>query len=280
MVNLSSINWPGDAQCAAALTFDFDAESSWLANGERHHEMPAILSLGKYGARVGVPKILELLEEEGLPATFFIPGWTAERYPDLVRLIAASGYEIGHHGYTHDPPDPIDPAMVEDEIMRGLEALEKVAGVRPVGYRAPDGVASEISLQILKREGFLYSSNFKDHYLPYRHTLSDGSEGIIEIPEQPTLDDWSYGASSLQNPRPLFTKAHVLSIWQDEFRELYDWGAAFTLVMHPQVTGRPMRLATLREFIAFTRTFDRVWYATCREIAEAYLEATGHPATS
>ena len=273
MENLERIDWPSGAQCAVALTFDFDAESIWLANGERHHEMPAILSLGKYGARVGVPKILELLRGEALPATFFVPGWTADHYPDLVRQIVAEGHEVAHHGYTHFPPDPIDPAMVEDEIMRGLKALERVAGVRPAGYRAPDGVASELSLRLLKREGFLYSSNFKDHYLPYRHVMADGSAGIIEIPEQPTLDDWSYGATSIHSPRPLFGKEHVLAIWRDEFREMYDWGAVFTLVMHPQITGRPMRLATLREFVAFTRQFERVWYATCREIAEAFAAA-------
>ena len=140
----------------------------------------------------------------------------------------------------------------------------------PLGIALPDGVCSELNMRLLQREGFLYQSNFKDHYLPYRHQWSDGSPGIIEIPEQPTLDDWTYGAYRL-----LFTKADVLSIWQDEFRELYDWGGVFTLVMHPQITGRPMRLATLREFIAFTRKFERVWYAECRQIAAAFVDAEG-----
>ena len=63
--------WQNDMQCAVALTFDFDAESLWLANGERHHQLPAILSRGKYGATVGVPKILELLRKEALPRHFF-----------------------------------------------------------------------------------------------------------------------------------------------------------------------------------------------------------------
>ena len=260
------ITWTHNAQCAVALTFDFDAESLWLANGERHHELPAVLSQGKYGARVGVPKILELLRQEKLPATFFVPGWTAEQYPDLIHQILADGHEIGHHGYTHDAPDPIDPQKVEYELMRGLEALHKIAGIRPVGYRAPDGVCSEFNMRLLQREGFLYQSNFKDHYLPYRHVWADGNAGIIELPEQPTLDDWIYGAA-----RPLATKADVLAIWQDEFRELYDWGGLVMLVMHPQITGRPMRLATLREFIAFTRNFENVWYGKCRQIAQSFI---------
>ena len=84
------------------------------------------------------------------------------------------------------------------------------------------------------------------------------------------MDDWSYGTSHLRFPRPIFTTEHVLSIWQDEFRMIREWGGVYVLVMHPQVTGRPMRLAILRDFIAFTRQFSDVWYATGREIAEEF----------
>lgn len=263
--------WPNQATLALALTFDFDAESLWLANNPRHHELPAVLSLGQYGARVGVWKILELLRQEGLKATFFVPGWTAEKYPSHVEAILKDGHEVAHHGYTHDAPDPINPDMVRDELERGIAALEKISGQRPRGYRPPDGVSSELSLRLLTEHGFLYNSCYKDHYLPYRHVLADGTPGPVELPEQPTLDDWAFGSSSLSAPRPLFGKDHVLGIWQDEFRELYSWGGLFMLVMHPQVTGRPIRLATLREFITHTRQFPGVWTATCSEIAAAFV---------
>ena len=161
--------------------------------------------------------------------------------------------------------------MVEEELDKGVAALEQITGQRPVGYRPPDGVSSELGLQLLTERGFLYNSCFKDHYLPYRHMLADGTPGPIELPEQPTLDDWAYGSSSLSSPRPLFTKEHVLSIWQEEFRELYAWQGLFMLVMHPQISGRPLRLATLREFISFMRAFPGVWVARCREIAEVFV---------
>lgn len=269
---MTKITWPNNAQCALALTFDFDAESLWLANNPRHQDLPAVLSLGKYGAKVGVPKILDLLREENIRATFFVPGWVAENYSSHVEAILANGHEVAHHGYTHVAPDPSDPELVESELMRGIDALVAVTGLRPRGYRAPDGVSCEQSLRLLTEQGLLYNSSFKDDFVPYRHQLADGSPGPIEIPEQPTLDDWAYGSSSLTSPRPLFTKEHVLSIWSDEFRELYAWGGAVTLVMHPQITGRPMRLATLREFIAFTRELDHVWYATCEDIATAFIQ--------
>src|SRR3954470_12448653 len=69
------VRWPNGARVAAALTFDFDAETLWLARDPENARRPGILSQGKYGARVGAPKILETLRDAGVPATFFIPGW-------------------------------------------------------------------------------------------------------------------------------------------------------------------------------------------------------------
>ncbi|MGA7835742.1 MAG: polysaccharide deacetylase family protein [Acidimicrobiales bacterium] len=90
-----------------------------------------------YGPLVGVPRLLKLLERLGIKATFFVPGYTALRYPDTVRTIAADGHEIAHHGFLHEPLGEADEASEIKHLESGLAALEEVAGVRPVGYRAP-----------------------------------------------------------------------------------------------------------------------------------------------
>ena len=269
-IDTPPLEWPHGASCAVALTFDFDAEELWIGNDPANADDPGVLALGRYGARVGLPKILDLLRHEDLPATFFVPGAVAERYPHHVNAILEGGHEVAHHGYDHIPADPAVPGLVAEQIDRGLEALQRVAGVTPLGYRAPDGVSSHLGLRTLTERGFLYDSSLRDHYAPYRIILEDGSPGPVEIPEQPTLDDWVYGSTSPAQYRVLQSKSHVLTIWQDEFRELRSWGGSITLVMHPQITGRPIRLATLREFIGFTRGFDDVWYATCSQIARHF----------
>lgn len=270
-MDLPAPSWPSDAACAVALTFDFDAEELWLANDPAYGDDPGVMALGNYGATVGVPKILELLRQEEMPATFFVPGAVAEKYPGHVEAILDAGHEIGHHGYTHVPADPSIDGLVEDQLDRGLAALEHVAGVRPRGYRAPDGVSSHLGQRLLVDRGFTYDSSLKSHFAPYRIVLDDGSRGPVEIPEQPTLDDWSYGATSPTAYRVIQSKQQVLSIWTDEFLELRNWGGSVTVVMHPQITGRPIRLATLRDFISFTREFEDVWYATCSEIADHFI---------
>ena len=89
-----------------------------------------------YGPLVGVPRILDLLREYSLPATFFVPGWTADRYPQTVEAILAAGHEVGHHSYAHFSPF----AQTEDEeradFERALESLRR-AGAEVEGYRCP-----------------------------------------------------------------------------------------------------------------------------------------------
>jgi peptidoglycan/xylan/chitin deacetylase (PgdA/CDA1 family) len=107
--------------------------SAWL--GPFKSDTPGILSRGEYGARVGVPRLLDLLERYELPATFFIPGHTVDSYPELVREIASRGHEIGHHGYLHENPTLFgdDEAAERAMYQRGIDTIQRVTGKRPVG---------------------------------------------------------------------------------------------------------------------------------------------------
>lgn len=269
--NRSQSIWPNGAQCAVMLSFDVDAETMWLSRDPLNARRPALLSHGTYGAKVGVPRILDLLREFGLPATFFVPGWTADHHPDKVAAILRDGHEIGHHGYLHTWPELDKPEAEEEEIVKGLEALQRVAGLKPKGYRCPAGETTDRLLPILDKYGFLYDSSFMDDVFPYRHRLPDGRPGAVELPWHWSLDDVPYMVYSLRNPRPIQTNEHILSIWKAEFREIYRWGGLFDLINHPQAIGRPSRLALLREFIEFVRGFPNVWFATGTQVAEAWL---------
>jgi len=97
--------------CRAAmfLSFDVDAESAWTSKDPAHAERLVTMSFGGYEARVGTPKLLELLRDLGLKATFFITGWSVEAHPAMAEAILKEGHEIGHHGFHHLLPDPGDP---------------------------------------------------------------------------------------------------------------------------------------------------------------------------
>lgn len=270
--DLPATTWPDGAQCAVMLTFDFDAETLWLSRDPENAKRPGTLSQGLYGAKVGVPKILELLASYSLPATFFVPGWTAERHVRRVEAILAAGHEVGHHGYLHEWIDPDRPDEEEAALDKGLEALERTVGVRPTGYRSPAGETSGNMIRLLAERNFLYDSSLMDTINPYRHQLDGGGQGPIELPWHWSLDDAPFSLFAIKTPRPIFPSDHILRIWREEFQEIYRWGGLFNLVMHPQFIGRPNRIAMLRDFIDLTLRFPRVWYATGQAIAACAAE--------
>lgn len=261
--------WPDGQRSAMFLAVDVDAESAWTAKDPAHYQRLVTMSYGGYEARVGVPKMLALLRELDLKATFFITGWAVEAHPAMAEAIVRDGHEIAHHGFHHLMPDPGDPMIVE-ELERGLETLQRRLGVLPAGYRAPVGESCEALRVLLKDKGFLYSSSWRDDVRPYRHLLDDGRPGIIELPVNMSFDDWMYGLTHRYSPRSMFAREHVLSIWNDELEETREWGGLVTTVLHPQVSGRPMRLKLLREFLEGALRYGDVWTATGEAIARHF----------
>jgi peptidoglycan/xylan/chitin deacetylase (PgdA/CDA1 family) len=261
--------WPNNAKSALFTSFDVDAESVWLGMDPKNEERLVTLSYGGYEARVGVPKILELLKNYEVPATFFVTGWTIDAYPALCELILKAGHEIGHHGYMHYRPEPGNIALMTEEIERGLEAMKRVLGVVPVGYRAPGGEGYAEFLALMKDKGLRYSSSWRDDILPYRHVVN-GQPGMVEIPVNFSYDDWLYGITHRSASRALFGRDAVLGIFKDEFDQTHEWGGVTTTVLHPQVSGRPMRFKILNDFLSYVREHDDVWFATGQEITDHF----------
>jgi peptidoglycan-N-acetylglucosamine deacetylase len=261
--------WPGGYKAAASFTFDFDAETVWLALDPANADRPGVLSIGAYGARVGAPLVLDTLARHGVRATFFVVGRNAELYPELVKRMIAEGHEVAIHGYTHTPPARLSPVEEERELVTARRALE-AAGAVVAGYRSPSWDVSPVTLDLLERHGLEYSSQFMADIRPYRHQ----GRALIELPIQWVLDDWPFFAFGPgQMDRPIQTTATVETIWREEFDGICALGGHFILTMHPQVIGRPSRVALLDRFIGHIQTRSDVWIATCGEVAH-YAQTT------
>jgi peptidoglycan-N-acetylglucosamine deacetylase len=264
--------WSGAARAAAAISFDVDAESAILADRPDAAARLTVMSHQAYGPRVGVPRLLRILERRGLRATFFVPGYTADRHPDTVRAIRDAGHEIGHHGYLHEPVFRATADEEEAYLVRGLEALDRVAGIRPVGYRAPWWETTYRTPALLARHGFRYDSSLMDDDRPY--ILATGSEPgaatLVEIPIQWALDDWEQyaflpdltGSGVIESPRK------VLELWSAELDALVAEAGCFVLTMHPFLSGRASRAAALDELLGRMQAIEGLWIATLGEIAE------------
>lgn len=256
--------WPGGYRAAASLTFDFDAETVWVAFDPANADRPGVMSIGHYGARVGLPLILDVLKRHAVKATFFVVGQNVERYPDRVRRILDEGHEIGVHGYTHTPPQRLVPEEEEGEIVKALELL-RGAGATVNGYRSPSWDVSPVTLDLLDKHGFVYSSQMMADMRPYRHP----SNKVIELPIQWLLDDWPFFAFGYgEMGRPIQSAASAEQAWLEELDGIHALGGHFILTMHPQVIGRPGRVAMLDRLIGTIKAREDIWLTTCGEVAK------------
>jgi peptidoglycan/xylan/chitin deacetylase (PgdA/CDA1 family) len=267
---MSGLIWPSGKAAAAAFTFDVDAESAVLWGNESVGARMSVMSHQAYGPLVGIPRILDLLDSHQIPSTFFVPGHTADRYPEAVRSIVAAGHEIAHHGYLHEQPTQLTLEQEIDALDRGLAALAEVAGVRPVGYRAPMWDLSWRTPALLAERDFLYDSSLMDADHPYELAITPGADrSLVEIPIQWALDDWEQycflpdvsGSGLIESPR----KAREL--WQLEFDGLRRVGGCWVLTNHPFLSGRPSRAAELGDLMRYVVDHDDVWVTDLATIA-------------
>jgi peptidoglycan-N-acetylglucosamine deacetylase len=260
-------------ECTVALTFDFDAESSWLAAGNIG---PAALSRGSYGAHEGVPRILRLLDQFAIPATFFIPGDTAERHAEIVKRIVGAGHEIGHHGYLHEPPQELSPEEERSVLERGFEALAR-HGQTPVGYRSPGGEVSPATYPLLLKFGIRYDSSQVGRDTPYWVDVDGRPTELVEVPFAWELTDsahflFAFGPTYMVG---MSAPSKVEEIWRGEFDGAYAERSIFVLTLHPEIIGRRPRMAMLERIIQHMRELPGVRFSRMREVADSFREAAG-----
>lgn len=262
-------DWPASAACAAAFTFDVDGEAAVLAADPQAERSLSVMTHQAYGPSVGVRRLLGILERTGTRSTFFIPGYTADLHPGVVRDIAAAGHDIAHHGYHHVRPAGLSTDEQVEQLDRGIDALERLTGERPRGYRAPMWDLSWEMPSLLAERGFAYDSSLMDDDGPY--LLSTGlTPPIAEIPIHWALDDWEQYCflPGLSELGPIQTPAHAIELWSAELEGMRRFGGCWVLTNHPFLSGRPGRAAALETLIASVGDMPDVWVAALDEIAD------------
>jgi peptidoglycan/xylan/chitin deacetylase (PgdA/CDA1 family) len=264
-------SWPGGYRAAAVFSFDMDAESAILFEHPESATWLDVMSHQAYGPRTGGARILRILDRQQIRATFFVPGYTAERWPETVKAVRDAGHEIGHHGYLHEGAHSAPDLETEERrLVRGLEALDTVLGVRPVGYRAPMWEVTDRLPGLLARYGFLYDSGLMDADHPYLLHTGDSTDPIVELPIHWSLDDWEPYAylPGITGTGLIASPADLLARWTLELEALVEEGGLFVLTNHPFVSGRASRADALETLIARAKEIDGLWIASAQEVAQ------------
>lgn len=264
------------------LTFDFDAISLWISRGLTS---PGPMSRGEFGA-VAVPRLLKLLQEAAVPATFFTPGQTVETYPDLVREIFDSGHELALHGYCHEPVSDLNAVQERDVMARSADIMEKLTGTRPVGNRTPSWDFTEKTVGLLLELGMKYDSSLMGHdYFPYQARTGDqwahdgkyhfgSTTRLLEVPVSWSLDDYpafEYLRTTRTVMPGLRRPSEVFANWLDDVRYMVDEidDGVCVMTFHPQVVGRGHRIRALTQLIADLKAVG-IQFARVDAVAEAH----------
>lgn len=244
------------------LSFDFDAWSGLVARGLT---TPTAISRGEFGI-IGVDRILRLLAQRQISASWFVPGIVVQTYGAVCERIVREGHEVGNHGWTHAVPTTLSASEEAEGFDRSNEILKQLTGRPPAGYRSPSWDISDRTVALLLSHGFLYESSLMGNdYCPYFVRSGDiipqdaaptfgQRTPLVEMPISWSLDDFphfEFLRTSNQLMPGLMNARHVLDNWVADYEYMadnYEWGV-ITYTFHPYVIGRGHRMKVLAELI-------------------------------
>ena len=223
-------------------------------------------SWAEYGARTGAWRLLDVLEDTGAKAVFYVSGVLAERHPDLMRSIAQAGHPIAAHAWSQH----IIPAyQTRDEeladLRRCIQILQSTSGHRPQGWISPRATPSLITAELLALEGFSWFADAFNRDLPYRMDTAAGP--ITAIPFTMDVNDFPlcirYGHSPDAFVRTLQS---ILDGWAD----IRSPAACLDLTAHAHVFGRPAGAIAFKQAIQLAQANAAVWMTTHAELSRLY----------
>lgn len=267
--------WPEGKKSAFMFCFDMDSDLIWfnkLKTYENGMEFLKGPSVGQYGPRRGVDRILNLLEKYDIKGTFYIPGINAMKNQDVVKRIVDGGHEVAHHGLYHEPSygDTVEKQM--DIINRAQEMLEKTAGRKAVGFRCTGGLLPETKRILFSDPNTLYTCHGESSEYPCFETVDGKETDVVRISCRQEVDDYIQMVYNAFPPIPsglprIAPYEDVLSNFMDEIKGNVRYGAALSTAYHPQVSGSPGKSKILEAQLEYIASNQDIWCTTCEEVA-------------
>ena len=268
------LSWPNNAKVALCVIITLEhteweqPEGSFSADqagglGLRPFPDYPRFSHREYGHRVGIFRVLDALERNGIKSTVAMDTQTAEGYPYLVKHCQDRGCEIIAHGVSGS--QMISGEMsVEGEtvfIRASMDAMKKATGSTPRGWFGTDYGESERTPDLLRQAGFDYVCDWANDEQPYPMR-----DGLVALPTMLEMDD----LFAMSNRRVEIERyAQTLKEGFDSlFRDGAENGRLMTINLHPWLVGQPFRIGYLEEALAFIMSHDGVWAASGSEVVD------------
>jgi len=226
----------------------------------------------EFGGKVGMWRLLEVLDREQAPCSVLTTGRSVEVYQDVIREYHKRGHEITAHGWAEDVSsyEFDDPQEERENIRRTADAIERVTGQRPTGWLSPRATPSPNTLRLLVEEGFTWCGDFPDDELPY----------VVEIDGRP-ITILPYSGQAVNDYQVALIQGNSPGVYVEEFSKTLDFlyeehqltgrPGLIRASVHAHVYGRSWGRWAFRDTIRYARRFSDVWITTRAKLAEHVL---------
>ena len=277
------VRWPNGAQIAISVVVNYEEGSEYsLLDGDSTHEVnnevpsPVPLkqrdlaneSFFEYGSRVGVWRILKILDEYSIPASFFSCALALERNPTVGPAIVSAGHEVVGHGNRWEEYYLLGKEDEKLAIETAVKSITASTGVRPVGWYTRYAPSENTRELIASHGGFLYDSNSYSDDIPY-YVDVDNNPWLV-FPYSLEVNDTRFWRGGMNRP------SDFLETLINTFDVLYEEGAEnpklMNIGLHCRIAGRPSRAAVLKQFFDYVETKNNVWFTRRDQIADWWLK--------
>ncbi|ARP78435.1 MULTISPECIES: allantoinase PuuE [Bordetella] len=278
--------WPGQARLALNIVVNYEEGSeASFEDGDGRSELGltevtggsfqgrdlAAESMFEYGSRVGIWRVLRLLRERGMTATFFACAQALERNPAVAQAIREGGYDVCCHGWRWTPLQALSEAQEREEMQRAIASIERTTGQAPAGWYCRYAPTVNTRKLVLEQGSFLYDSDSYNDELPY--WVDAGDRHHLVIPYTQAHNDAKFVRSGIA------TADDFYAFLRDSFDMLYAEGATqpkmMSVGLHMRLVGHPGRAAGLARFLDHVAAHERVW--VCRRLDIARHWHASHP---
>ena len=236
----------------------------------------AMESMYEYGSRVGVWRILDVLNRQSVKSTFFACAKAFELAPDVARAVVKAGHEVCSHGWRWEEVFNLSEDEEREHIRLAIDSFITTCGKRPVGWYCRYGPSVNTRRLLVEEGGFLYDSDSYADDIPYEVSV-EGKEHLV-IPYTADNNDIQFWLAD-----PLATSGQFFTYLKDSFDTLYRESKTAPRMMsvglHCRIIGRPGRIAGLERFIEYAKGFEGVSFTTREEIAHSWKGAAEDTAT-
>ncbi len=250
--------WPGGHRCALCVSIDVDGPY-----GEANYQPASntyAISQAEYDP-FGVRRLLNVLADADVPATFCWVGQEALDRPELVVRAHELGHEIAAHSWDHRYYNGMTTDEQRIDMERTIETLHATTGVRPTGHKTAGWRYTDETHRICQELGLTWAMDIPRGDAPFLMELDPSLPPLVQLPPSSHWDDYSFFVDKMTTPQLAY------EFWREDLDVIRVEGSLMSLTLHPFVSGRPGPSRALVRLLDYAIDLGDVWIATADQIA-------------